>query len=390
MADSSSSAEKETAAPLVTQGPHWLIIRPEWAHCLIGSDTAAAQCHAAATNVMREIQTSMQRVLLTGHKINYKLGSLYAVITAFLLSIQEPFSFLAAKQLSVLQFIFLTQVALLMSIPLLTVRATNRRDLISLLGNVKNYGKFGALFAIGMSGLVLFKLGLSKAHPIIISAIINLMPFWAALVARVVSRVPIPVSPAIFFGCLVGGFLGAMAIAWSQVGEAERPNLTQLADSALHGTWLYAVPVPICSALGGTLVGKWFSKYDEFAAVAANFFVSACVLVPAVGFILYLRSELHFGQIFAIILMILGTIVAASVGRVAYQIALSITGNDNGFITMFFLSIPALTALISLPLSWWISDLHFAIDRMFYIGLVVVSASLLLFSLKAWRQVPAG
>jgi hypothetical protein len=86
----------------------------------------------------------------------------------------------------------------------------------------------------------------------------------------------------------------------------------------------------------------------------------------------------------------LGTIVAASVGRVAYQIALSITGNDNGFITMFFLSIPALTALISLPLSLWISDLHFAIDRMFYIGLVVVSASLLLFSLKAWRQVPAG
>ena len=332
----------------------------------------------------------MQPVLSTSHKINYKVGSLYAVITSFLLSIQEPFSFLAAKQLSVLQFIFLTQVALLISIPLVTVRATNRRDLISLLGNVKNYGKFGVLFAIGMSGLVLFKLGLSKAHPIIISAIINLMPFWAALVARVVSRVPIPVSPAIFFGCLVGGFLGAMAIAWSQVGEAERPNLTQLADSALHGTWLYAVPVPICSALGGTLIGKWFSKFDESAAVAANFFVSACVLVPAVGFILYLRSELHFGQIFAIILMILGTIVAASVGRVAYQIALSITGNDNGFITMFFLSIPALTALISLPLSWWISDLHFAIDRMFYIGLVVVSASLLLFSVKAWRKVPAG
>ena len=126
----------------------------------------------------------MQPVLSTSHKINYKVGSLYAVITSFLLSIQEPFSFLAAKQLSVLQFIFLIQVALLISIPLVTVRATNRRDLISLLGNVKNYGKFGVLFAIGMSGLVLFKLGLSKAHPIIISAIINLMPFWAALVAQ--------------------------------------------------------------------------------------------------------------------------------------------------------------------------------------------------------------
>jgi drug/metabolite transporter (DMT)-like permease len=329
-------------------------------------------------------------MLSTERKVNYKLGSLYAVVTAFLLSIQEPFSFLAAKRLSVLQFVFLTQVALLMSIPILMVRAISRRNLISLLRDVKNYGKLGALFAVGMGGLVLFKLGLSEAHPIIISAIINLMPFWAAVVARVVSRVPIPVSPATFFGCLAGGFFGAMAIVWSQVGEAERPNLTQLAESALHGTWLYAVPVPICSALGGTLVGKWFSKYDESAAVAANFFVSACVLVPAIGFILYRRSELHFGQIFAITLMILGTIVAASIGRVAYQIALSVTSNDNGFITMFFLSIPALTALISLPLSWWISDLHFAIDRMFYIGLVVVSASLLLFSLKSWRQLPAS
>jgi ABC-type multidrug transport system fused ATPase/permease subunit len=323
-------------------------------------------------------------------KVNYKLGSLYAVVTALLLSIQEPFSFLAAKRLSVLQFVFLTQVALLISIPILMVRAISRRDLVSLLSDVKNYGKLGALFAVGMGGLVLFKLGLSEAHPIIISAIINLMPFWAAVVARVVSRVPIPVSPETFFGCLAGGFFGAMAIVWSQIGEAERPNLTQLADSALHGTWLYAVPVPICSALGGTLVGKWFSKYDESAAVAANFFVSACILVPAIGFILYRRSELHFGQIFAITLMILGTIVAASIGRVAYQIALSVTSNDNGFITMFFLSIPALTALISLPLSWWISDLHFAIDRMFYIGLVVVSASLLLFSLKSWRQLPAS
>ena len=52
--------------------------------------------------------------------------------------------------------------------------------------------------------------------------------------------------------------------------------------------------------------------------------------------------------------MVAGTIVAASVGRVLYQIALSVTGNDNGFVTMFFLLIPALTALISIPLSWWI------------------------------------
>ena len=270
------------------------------------------------------------------HRRNYKLGSFYAVITALLLSTQEPFSFLAAKHLSVIQFVFLTQVALLLSIPLLILRRTSRRDLILLLGKAGNYGKLGVLFAVGMVGLLMFKLGLSNAHPIIISAIINLQPFWAALVALLIVRVPIPVSPAIFFGCLVSAFLGAMAVAWSQVGEADRPESGQLADSALHGTWLYAIPVPICSALGGTLVGKWFARYDKSAAIAANFFVSALVLVPATGFILYQRSDLHFGPVFPVILMVTGTIVAASVGRVLYQIALSVTGADNGFVTMFF------------------------------------------------------
>jgi drug/metabolite transporter (DMT)-like permease len=318
--------------------------------------------------------------------INYKFGSIYAVVTALLLSVQEPFSFLAAKRLSVTQFVFVTQVALVISIPLLIVHEKSRRDLVLLLGNKAHYAQFGTLFLIGMAGLLLFKLGLSNAHPIIISAIINLQPFWAALVALLIARVPIPVSPAIFFGCLVSAFLGAMAVAWSQVGEANRPELSQLAESAMHGTWLYAIPVPICSALGGTLVCKWFAKYDESAAIAANFAVSALVLIPAVGFILYWRSDLHFGQVVPVIMMIAGTIVAASLGRVLYQIALSVTGNDNGFVTMFFLLIPALTALISLPLSWWISDLHFAVSWMFYVGLVVVSASLLFFSLKSWGQ----
>ena len=122
--------------------------------------------------------------------MNYKLGSVYAVVTALLLSTQEPFSFPAAKQLSVIQFVFLTQVALLVSIPLLIARPASRRDLISLLGDAANYGKLGVLFAVGMGGLLLFKLALSNAHPIIISAIINLQPFWAAMVALLVSRVP--------------------------------------------------------------------------------------------------------------------------------------------------------------------------------------------------------
>ena len=318
--------------------------------------------------------------------INYKVGSLYAVVTALLVSVQEPFSFLAAKRLSLTQFVFLTQVALVMSIPLLMLSGKSRRDLVLLLGNAGNYFKFGVLFIIGMTGLLLFKLALSNAHPIIISAIINLQPFFAALVALIVTRVPIPVSPSIFFACLISAFLGAMAIAWSQVGEANRPEFSQLAQSAMHGTWLYAVPVPICSALGGTLVCKWFAKYDEPAAMAANFAVSALLLIPTAGLMLFWRSELDFGRLFPVILMIAGTIVAASVGRVLYQIALSVTGNDNGFVTMFFLLIPALTALISIPLSGWIPDLHFAVGWMFYVGLFVVSSSLLFFSLKSWGQ----
>ena len=88
----------------------------------------------------------------------------------------------------------------------------------------------------------------------------------------------------------------------------------------------------------------------------------------------------------ALVLMIVGTIIAASVGRVFYQIALTATGNDNGFVTMFLNLVPALTALISLLLSWWIADLHFAADPMFFVGLALIGASLLIFSLKSWRQ----
>src|ERR1700759_3295702 len=109
-------------------------------------------------------------------RTNYKVGSLYAVVTALLISVQEPFSFLAAKRLNATQFVLLTQVALLISIPLLLARPKSRRDLVSLLGNAGAYPKLGVLFLIGIAGLLLFKLALSNAHPIIISAMINLQP----------------------------------------------------------------------------------------------------------------------------------------------------------------------------------------------------------------------
>ena len=318
---------------------------------------------------------------------NYRLGSLYALATAFLYATQEPFSFPAAKHLNTIQFVCLTQVALLISIPLLNAKAASRRDFTALLLDPSNYWKLAVIFAIGMSGLLLYNFGLSNAHPIIISSILNLSPFWAAAVALIISRVPIPVSPTVFFGCFAGAFLGATAVAWSQLGDAGRPTMGQLAGDLLHGSWVYAIPVPLCSALGGTLIGKWFAKYEESAAVAVQFFVANLVLIPSTVFILYQRSELQFGNQFAaIILMIAGTIIASSVGRVVYQISLTVTGGDNGFVTMFWNLVPALTALISLAMSWWIADLHFAADPMFFLGLALIAVSLVIFSLRSWRQ----
>src|SRR6185437_12055423 len=241
------------------------------------------------------------------------------------------------------------------------------------------------IFAIGMSGLLLYNFGLSNAHPIIIAAILNLSPFWAALVALVLVGVPIPISRATFFGCFAGAFIGAMAVAWSQLGDRGM-STGELADNFVHGSWVYAIPVPLCSALGGTLVGKWFGAYDESAAIAANFLTANVILIPGCLTLLYWRNELNFEQLGPILLMIFGTIVAASLGRVMYQVALTVTGGDNGFVTMFLNLVPALTALISFVLSHWIADLHFVIDLTFFLGSGLIAASLVLFSLKSWRQ----
>ena len=69
-----------------------------------------------------------------------------------------------------------------------------------------------------------------------------------------------------------------------------------------------------------------------------------------------------------------------------YQIALTVTGGDNGFVSMFFNLVPALTAFISLAMSFWLAALHFVVDPIFFIGLGLIVASLLFFSLKAWGQ----
>jgi len=62
------------------------------------------------------------------------------------------------------------------------------------------------------------------------------------------------------------------------------------------------------------------------------------------------------------------------------------TKNDNGYVTMFFLLIPALSALISFMLSHWIPGLQFVPRPMFFVGMALVTIPLLALSLASWRD----
>jgi drug/metabolite transporter (DMT)-like permease len=275
-------------------------------------------------------------------KTNFRLGSVYSLATAALLATQEPFSALAAKRLSTISFVCLTQIALLLSIPLLMTRDASRHDFFALFSTPRNWIRLAILFLIGVAGLLLYNLGLANAHPIIIAAILNLSPFWAAIVAKTVSRKPIPISPLVFWPCFSVAFVGAMLIAISQISGETGSSAKGLLDNFVHGSWKYAVPIPILFALSGTLVGKWFQGADEGASIAANFVVSAALLIPGTLFIGGWPVPSGNDGVLAALLLLIGTLAAGAAGRVFYQIALTATDNDNGFVTMFFLFVPGL------------------------------------------------
>ncbi len=309
---------------------------------------------------------------------DYRLGALLGVATAFLLSVQEPTSSLAAQHLSGPAFILVTQVSLALSIPLLLSTRRSRSDLAKILKMPRSYAHLAVVFALGMSGLILYKLGLAGAHPILIAAIFNLSPFWAALVARVVTGTPVPVAASVFALCLITAFSGAMTVAWSQLDDA--PDMSAMAGDLLKGSWIFAVPIPILSALNGTLIAKWFAGYDERAAIAVNFLAPALVLIPLTSASVVASGGLAAADAPAILLMMAGSVVAASLGRVVYQVALTKTGGDNGFVTMFFLLVPALTGLVSWPLSMAIPSLTVRFNPTFFAGLVLIAAALAAFS----------
>ena len=274
-----------------------------------------------------------------------------------LVATQEPFSVFAANRLSTPYFVFLTQLALLCSVPLLLSSRSSRRDLAMVFSKTNNIVKLFVLFIIGVCGLLLYNIGLSGAHPIITAAILNLSPFWAAMVALVISRKAIPVSPPVFFGCFAVAFTGAMAVAWSQIDKTNEAMFRDLDDNLHQIMWIYAIPIPVFFALSGTLVGKWFSAFDESATIASIFIISSSMLMPITFIFAYKSGDIGatMQHLPAVLLLFIGTIAAASAGRVFYQLALTATNNDNGFVTMFFLLIPAVSSMIAFPLSMWIS-----------------------------------
>jgi len=206
-------------------------------------------------------------------------------------------------------------------------------------------------------------------------------------VALIISRRPFPVSPYVFFGSFAVAFMGAMMVAWSQLDNANGRLVRDILENMLDHRWSYAIPIPIFFALSGTLVGKWFSGFDESAAIAANFTVSSLILIPSILVMSYSRPAFPVDEhtLPAILLLLLGTLAAAA-GRVFYQVALTTTDNENGFVTMFFLLIPALSTLITVPLSWLIIELRFVVGPMFFIGLALVTIPLLFFLLKSWQN----
>jgi drug/metabolite transporter (DMT)-like permease len=323
--------------------------------------------------------------------INYRLGTSYAVVTAILVSFQEPFSALAARSLRSLDFMAFTQLALVFSIPLLILRADSRRDFTTILFDLKNWPKLGAIFLVGTAGLVLYDVGLSSTHPIITAAVLNLSPFWAAFIAFVVSKRSISAPRFAFVACFLVAFCGAMMIAWSQIDVDNKILARDVIDSLFHSRWIYALPMPAFFALSGTLVYRWFSDFDEPAAIAANFVLPSLVLIPLAAVTSDFGQASHLDQqsAAAILLLLVGTLASAAAGRVFYQMALTTTKDDNGYVTMFFLLIPAFSALISWRLSRWIPGLQFAPRPMFFIGMGLVTIPLLLLSLISWQSRPS-
>jgi drug/metabolite transporter (DMT)-like permease len=164
---------------------------------------------------------------------------------------------------------------------------------------------------------------LSRAHPIISAAVLNLSLFWAALVARVVSGRSMPRPYAVFVGGFIAAFAGAMVVAFSQIQAEPSSFRRDLIYSLLHSRWALALRMPVFFALSGTLVYEWFRDYDEGAAIACNFVISAALLIPLALWIAHGRTApLTQDDALAIFLLLIGTLTSSAAGWLCYQSAL--------------------------------------------------------------------
>lgn len=321
---------------------------------------------------------------------NLFIGALYALATAALLATQAPLSFLAAKQLSVAEFIAVTELVLLLCVPFMIWTRRSREQFVALVSSASNLAKFGVLLLIGLVGIVLYAFGLGRGHPIVIAAVLNLDPFWAAVIAYLVAGKKIPTSFLTFALCLIVSFAGAMLLAISQTDS--QSNGLQMFDSGAFLALGLALPVPVLWALSGSLVGKWFSDFDDHACIAVTFAMAAVVVVPVTLAIAYARSGLQVSTdvLPALALLALGTILATGFGRVLYQRSLTVTDNNNGFVSVFFLLIPAFTCLLSLAMAPWIKELKFPVGPLFFLGLALVAAPILVFLWQSQRRADAS
>jgi hypothetical protein len=116
--------------------------------------------------------------------------------------------------------------------------------------------------------------------------------------------------------------------------------------------------------------------------------MAAVVVIPVTLAIAYSQSGLQLttDALPALALLALGTVLATGFGRVLYERALTITDNNNGFVSVFFLLIPAFTCLLSLGMSRWIKELKFPLGPLFFLGLGLVAAPILVFPWQSQRK----
>ena len=86
----------------------------------------------------------------------------YALATAVLLATQAPLSLLAAKRLSVAEFICVTELVLLLCVPFMIRTQRSPEHFLALISSVSNLGRFGVLLLIGLIGIVLYAFGLGR------------------------------------------------------------------------------------------------------------------------------------------------------------------------------------------------------------------------------------